>query len=164
MIKLREFEEKDTQRLVTYLNDLDVVKYLSSKIPLPYTKADADWWINEGSKQDFVRAITINDELIGCIGVNRGEFEYNRSGEIGYWIGRDYWRQGFAHAALLQMTEIVFSTTNIVRIDASVFSDNRPSMNLLHKSGYQEEAILKTAMYKHGKFFDKHIFSRLKPD
>ena len=87
MVVLRDFEVKDTEHdiktLVTVLNDESVTQYLSTKIPSPYSEEDARWWIEEGSNSPLVKAICFNGVLVGCIGVNRGEFEYQRSGEIG---------------------------------------------------------------------------------
>jgi RimJ/RimL family protein N-acetyltransferase len=77
------FTENDMQRLVTVLNDESVTQYLSTKIPSPYTQEDARLWIEEGSNSPLVKAICFNGVLVGFIGVNRGEFEYQKSGEIG---------------------------------------------------------------------------------
>ena len=108
MVLLRDFTENDTGRLVTILNDDAVTRFLSTKIASPYTKEDALWWVTEGSKGDLVKAISVNDSLVGCIGVNRGEFEYQKSGEIGYWLAKEYWRQGIASSAIQQMTSHVY--------------------------------------------------------
>lgn len=162
MVSLRDFTKNDIERLVTLLNNDEVSQFLSSKIPSPYTKCDATWWVNEGSKEGYVRAITYDDILIGCIGVNRGEFEYQRSGEIGFWLAQEYWRKGITKIAIKKLSEYVFTHTDIVRLFASVFSGNHASMQLLKKSGFKEEAIMLQAIYKNQQFYDEHIFSQLK--
>jgi hypothetical protein len=45
MITLRDFTIEDTERLVEALNDCEVTRFLSTKIPSPYTYSDAKWWI-----------------------------------------------------------------------------------------------------------------------
>ena len=162
MMILREFKEDDKAQLVHILNEPEVVKYLSSKIPKPYTMQDAQWWISTGSKIGIVKAIECNGTLIGCIGADRGEFEYQRSAEIGYWIAKDYWRQGVATQAINELIPLIFKTTNIVRLFASVFSKNTASIRVLDKCGLQLEAIHKKAIYKDDKFYDNHVFSLLK--
>jgi len=162
VILLREFTQNDTERLVAILNDDSVTQFLSTKIPSPYTKEDALWWVNEGSKSDLIKAISFNGILVGCIGINRGKFEYQRSGEIGYWLSKEYWRQGITSVAITQMLEYVFSNTDIVRVFASVFSGNNPSMQLLIKSGFKQEAVLQNAIFKNGQFYNNHIFVKLK--
>ena len=162
MILLRDFTENDIGRLTLILNDVSVTQFLSTKIASPYTKENALWWINEGSKGDLIKAISFNGIVVGCIGVNRGDFEYQKTGEIGYWLDKEYWRKGIASAAIQQISELVFSNTDIVRLFASVFSGNEASMQLLLKSGFKQEAVLENAIFKNGSFFNNHIFAKLK--
>lgn len=162
MVSLRDFTENDINSLVTILNNDEVTRFLSTKIPSPYTQEDAKWWVNEGSKGDLIKAIFFNEQLVGCIGVVRGEFEYQRSGEIGYWIAQEFWRKGVAYSALTQMSQYTFSNTDIVRIFASVFAGNIASMALLLKSGFQQEAVLHRAIFKNGQFYDNHTFAKIK--
>ena len=49
MTTLRDFKMGDVGRLVDILNQPSVIQYLSTKIPNPYTKEDAMWWVQEGS-------------------------------------------------------------------------------------------------------------------
>jgi len=162
VILLRDFTENDIGRLTLILNDVSVTQFLSTKIASPYTKENALWWINEGSKGDLIKAISFNGIVVGCIGVNRGDFEYQKTGEIGYWLDKEYWRKGIASAAIQQISELVFSNTDIVRLFASVFSGNEASMQLLLKSGFKQEAVLENAIFKNGSFFNNHIFAKLK--
>lgn len=161
MIILRDFNEGDTEPLLSILNNQEVIKYLSSKIPAPYTLEDAKWWISTGSRIGIVKAIDLNGSLIGCIGVEKGEFEYQRSAEIGYWIAKDYWRQGIATQAIKEMTSLIFNTTDVVRLFASIFSENIASMRVLSKCGFELEAIHAKAIFKNGKFYNNHIFNLL---
>ncbi len=162
MITLRDFKEEDTSALLTILNEPKVVKYLSSRIPKPYTLEDAHWWVFTGSKIGIVKAIEYNGTLIGCVGADRGVFEYQRSAEVGYWIAKDYWGQGFATQAIKQFIPCVFETSDIVRLFASVFSPNTASERVLTKCGFTLEAIQKRAIFKEGKFYNSHLFSLLR--
>ena len=164
MITLRAFKQHDTFQIVTILNDQQVARYLSSKIPFPYTQADAQWWVNQGSKFGIIKAIEVDGLCVGCIGINPGEFEYSRSGEIGYWLSQQYWGQGIITQAIGLLTKEVFKSTNLNRIHAAVFAGNAGSMKALLKSGFNTEAILKQAIYKNGHYFDSHIFSMLKTE
>jgi len=162
MITIRDFNESDSAQLLCILNVPEVVKYLSSKIPAPYTLEDAQWWISTGSKIGIVKAIDFRGSLVGCIGAEQGEFEYQRSAEIGYWIAKDYWKKGIATHAIKEIISLVFNTTDIVRLFASVFSQNTASMNVLIKCGFELESVHKKAIYKNDVFFNNHVFSLLK--
>lgn len=162
MVSLRDFTDQDSAKLVQILNDEAVTKFLSTKIPSPYTQEDANWWINHGSQGELIKAICYGEELVGCIGVNRGDFEYNKSGEVGYWLAKEYWRKGIVSSALENMSHHVFGNTDILRIFAAVFSENTPSMQLLLKSGFTQEGIFRKAIFKNGVYYDSHIFAKLK--
>ncbi|MGQ8367198.1 GNAT family N-acetyltransferase [Glaciecola sp. 1036] len=162
MVLLRDFQQNDLPKLVDILNDKSVNQFLSTKIPSPYTPEDASWWITEGSKGDLIKAIEFDSQLVGCIGVTRGEFEYQRTGELGYWLDAEYWRKGITSQAIEMLLEQVFSKTDIVRIFATVFSSNLASMQLLINSGFKHEAILEKSIFKNGKFYDSHIFAKVR--
>jgi ribosomal-protein-alanine N-acetyltransferase len=146
MITLREFLPGDSKQLVVLLNNYNVTRYLSTRLPFPYSDSDADWWTSIGSKQGIIRAITIDENLVGCVGAEAGSFEESRTAEIGYWIGEPFWGAGYATAALHV---------------APVFSPNLASMRVLEKCGYELEGIFRQGCYKDGHYYDKHIFAKL---
>ena len=162
MINLREFKAQDAPFIISTLNDEQVTRYLSSKIPFPYTQADANWWINQGSKNGIIKAIEVNGVFAGCIGITPGEFEYSHSGEIGYWLNKAYWGQGIITRAIELLCNETFANSNLNRIFGAVFAGNNGSMKALTKSGFEQEAVLKQAIYKNGDFYNNHIFSKLK--
>jgi len=156
-------ENKDETLLVKYLNNKQVVKYLSSKIPRPYTLEDAKWWIDVGSKDHaIVKSIEFNGVFCGVIGVYKQQHEYSHCAEIGYWLAQEFWNKGITSKALVEFTNLVFSTTEITRLYGSVFSPNQLSMKVLEKSGYTLEGILKKAIYKDGEYYDGHLFANVK--
>ena len=148
--------------LQMYLNHPDVTRFLSTRIPEPYTEADAVWWIDEGSRFGTTRAIQYDGVLVGTVGADRGRFEKSRSAEAGYWIGKPYWSKGIATEALKQLTGLIFETTDINRIQAHVFEGNKASMKILEKNGYVLEGILKKAAFKHGQYFDEYVYALIR--
>ncbi|MGY0644456.1 MAG: GNAT family N-acetyltransferase, partial [Paraglaciecola chathamensis] len=64
-------------------------RFLSSRIPSPYTEDDATWWIEQGSKNGIIRAIEVDGVFVGCVGAEPGQFEYAYSAEVGTgWLSR----------------------------------------------------------------------------
>jgi len=47
--------------------------------------------VEKGSKEGVVRAIELNEELVGSIGAHTQANEYARTAAIGYWVGKQYW-------------------------------------------------------------------------
>lgn len=78
MVELREFKTNGASLLQVYLNNPNVTKFLTSSIPQPYGKEDAEWWINEGSEGGIFRAIEYERVFIGSIGRLRRPRGWNR--------------------------------------------------------------------------------------
>jgi len=116
-----------------------------------------------GSKQGaFVRAISFNGAFCGVIGVYTKEAEYAHAAELGYWIAQEHWNKGIASKAVADFTELVFATTGIQRIYAVVTAANLASIQVMKKTGYSLEGILKQAVQKQGQLYDEHLFARLR--
>lgn len=162
MINLRHFKDSDTDLLISYLNNNEVTQYITSAIAKPYTLVDALWWINEGSKTQYIKAIEHNGIFVGCISATVGNFEYNRSAELGYWIGKEYWGQGIATNAVKMFSEFLFNETELVRLFVSVVKENKASIRVLEKNNFVYEGLLRNASYKNGQFFDEYVLSKIK--
>jgi ribosomal-protein-alanine N-acetyltransferase len=110
----------------------NVTRYLSSRMPYPYTREHAQWWVETGSKNSSTTfAIDLKSECIGIVGVRFGEHETQYSCEIGNWIAEPHWGKGIASEATSRMTDYVFTETAIVRISALGYSPNKASIKVL---------------------------------
>ena len=136
MIELRELVDSDVDSIAICANNFNVSRYMASRMPYPYTRDDAIWWVEFGSKEHGLNyAIDIGGKCIGVVGVRFGEFELQYSAEIGYWIAEEHWGKGIGTEAVSKMTEQVFSENNTVRLSAPVYSPNKASMRVLEKCG-----------------------------
>jgi ribosomal-protein-alanine N-acetyltransferase len=162
MISLREYADSDLERLVQLANNENVSRYLVYTFPYPYTHEDAEWWIGTGSKQNggIARVIEYQGVFVGNIGIRPESGWREHLGEIGYWLGEDYWGKGIATAALSQMTEYGFNSRNFRKLYATALAPNIASMRVLEKCGYQREGILRGEVQKSGTYFDLHHFAR----
>lgn len=57
--------------------------------------------------------------------------------EIGYWIGRPYWGNGYVTEAARGIIQEARDTLGISTLMAGVFSDNPASLHLLKKLGFE---------------------------
>jgi RimJ/RimL family protein N-acetyltransferase len=162
IVKLRSFKDQDLDLLVFYLNKEEVTKHITAAIPKPYTKNDAQWWINNSKSSAHIKAIEINGKFVGCISAKIGDFEYSCGAEIGYWVGNDFWNQGIATEAVRLFSESLFTSTDLIRLFVSVVSLNIGSIRVLEKNGFSLEGVLKKASFKHGEYFDEHLLSKIK--
>jgi hypothetical protein len=74
MVNLRHFKDSATDLLISYLNNNAVTQYIVSAIAKHYTLVDALWWIDAGSKKQYIKAIEHNGSLVGCISATIGHF------------------------------------------------------------------------------------------
>jgi ribosomal-protein-alanine N-acetyltransferase len=161
-ITLREYADADLERLVTLANNENVSRYLVYTFPYPYTLKDGEWWIATGSRLNgaITRVIEYQGHFVGSVGITPQSGWRDHLGEIGYWVGKDYWGKGIATAALEKMTDYGFSHRSFRKLCASVLAPNIASMRVLEKYGYHREAILKDEVQKGGSYFDIHHFAR----
>ncbi|MBE5844169.1 MAG: GNAT family N-acetyltransferase [Butyrivibrio sp.] len=86
-------------------------------------------------------AITLKDnpqKPIGSIGLCIGSstkrgIEREDEGEIGYWLGKDYWGNGYATEALSKLIEHCFKEVGLSRIWCSYFDGNEKSRSVLER-------------------------------
>jgi len=161
MIELRGFFDSDIGSITKHANNINISRYMASRMPYPYTESDAKWWAETGCKeQGRYMAIDLAGECIGVVGVRFGQFEL--TAEIGYWIAEEHWGNGIGSEAVSKMTDCIFSDNKIVRLSAPVFSPNKASMTVLEKCGYSLEAIHRKAVFKNDEFMDEHIFAKFR--
>ena len=105
---IRKWRISDRERLAEMLNNPKVLDNLRDGLPYPYTPADGEEYIRSMLAADetktFAFAITVDDAVIGSIGVFRGENIHSRTAELGYYIGEPYWGKGYAASAVKQVS------------------------------------------------------------
>jgi RimJ/RimL family protein N-acetyltransferase len=161
---LRGWKKGDEVSLQKHANNPKVAAYLMDRFPLPYTMKDALNWINFVIDQDPLInfAITIDNLVVGGIGLEPREDVYCKTTNIGYWLGEELWGRGIMPEAVKLVTEYAFSHFDFIRIQACVYSKNPASMRVLEKAGYMKEAVLKNAVVKNNVIMDEHIYAILK--
>ena len=134
-IVLRPYQLSDADRLAVLLNDPDLTA-MTSSIPYPYARSDAEAFLsrmraNEGAPDN--RAIAGDDgQLLGGIGLRmRDDVE-----EIGYWVGRPYWGQGIATAAVRAYLALLDAHGHVGTILAQTLTNNIASQKVLLANGF----------------------------
>lgn len=162
--KIRQWRHEDAADLAAALNNPKIMANLRDCIPYPYTKNDAEEFIALmlAAEGVFPFAIEYEGRAIGSIAVYRGENIHFRTGEIGYYIGEDFWGMGIMSDAVKQVCQYIFDNTDIVRIFAEPFSYNTASCRVLEKNGFSREGILRKNAFKNGDFHDMIMYALIK--
>jgi len=146
---LRPMRATDIDATVAALNDLEVSRRLA-RVPHPYTERDARAFLAivergraDGAMEHFVvvRRDDPMDEAIDAIGVH-GEPDACVIGvaEVGYWIARPHWGNGYAREALAAVVRRSFFTRTppLTLLTSHVHETNRASMRVLVACGFVE--------------------------
>jgi ribosomal-protein-alanine N-acetyltransferase len=130
---VKKIKNSDKERLVTLLGDFNVSKTLGT-VAYPYTIIDAEKWLETTKNQEFNLNIFLNDSLIGGVGLRLDEDEFY---ELGYWLGADYWGQGYGTEAVKGLLDCAISKLQSPKIKANVDKENTTSAKVLEKMGFR---------------------------
>ena len=164
-IELINWTSERKTELCRICNQVDR-RYLSGRLPYPYTQADADWWLEQvANKEDssgIFRAIVVDGQYAGNISVELKEDVYEQDAEIGYMLTDDFRSRGIMTQAVSQICDIAFCQLNIVRITGLVYAPNTASRRVLEKNGFALEGVMKNAVSKNGRLYDLCIYGKLR--
>ncbi|HEY2346100.1 MAG TPA: GNAT family protein [Xanthomonadaceae bacterium] len=158
---LREWRASDADALVIHANDPQVARCLGERFPHPYALDDAHLFIAHAlhASSERAYAIEINGEACGGIGVQPGEGVERHSAELGYWLGRSYWGEGIATAAVRAIVPHALRELRLYRLQARVFADNPASMRVLERCGFAHESVLRRLVVKGERLLDMHVYA-----
>ncbi|MCJ1391509.1 hypothetical protein MMC18_004373 [Xylographa bjoerkii] len=122
--------EKDTPRLVDYMNDKSLTRNFGSVLPDPYTADDAFEFLNRDNyKLHYsIRTVEPNDSLVGDIAIFT-------DGSLGYWLAPEFWNKGIMTQAVSELN-CEARSSGIDKITAEVFTFNPASRAVLIKNGF----------------------------
>lgn len=167
-LSIRKWKINDKSALAANLNNPKVLNNLRDGLPYPYTEQDAEDFIlamlSSDKNNTFAFAITLDEKVIGSIGVFRQDNIHFRTAEIGYYLGEPYWGNGYITSAIKQVCKYVFEHTDIIRIYAEPFSHNIASCRALEKAGFSYEGTLKSNAVKNGEILDMKMYAIIKKD
>ena len=166
--KIRKWKLSDAKDLAIALSNRKVQDNLRDGLPYPYTEQDGKDYISDmlSANEDdtFAFAITVDNKVVGSIGVFRQGNIHRQIAELGYYIAEEYWGKGIMTEAIKQICECVFDKSDIIRIYAEPFAYNIASCRVLEKAGFQYEGTLRSNAVKNGKAIDMKMYSLLKTE
>jgi [ribosomal protein S5]-alanine N-acetyltransferase len=153
---LRPFSTADAEAVQNLAGDSEVAA-ATLTIPHPYPIEAALTWISsheaeslEGRGETFAVIRRSDSRLVGGIGLSYRS--KHRRAELGYWIGRPFWRQGFATESVQSVLQFAFATLGANRVFAAVIEGNVASGRVLRKAGMTLEGVLRQHVLKDGMY------------
>lgn len=141
---LRSLEKSDLPRIVDLIGDWDVARWLPS-VPHPYTLLHAEEFFlrmaaaaEKDAPEYFLIEHSHDAEQIGAIGLHPPREAGSAAGElmIGYWLGKDYWRQGFMSEAVAAIIDYAFRRSRDTILTSTTDPTNNASQNVLRRAGF----------------------------
>jgi [ribosomal protein S5]-alanine N-acetyltransferase len=167
-LKLRAFQLEDASEFERLIEPREVTDGTLS-FPHPVPKGWGIERINRmterflsGEHIEFAICTRESGELIGGIGL--GITARHKRGGLGYWLGVDFWRQGYATEAASAVLDYGFHSLELHRIEAGHYPRNPASGRVLEKIGMQREGVLRGEVLKGEQFEDTVMYARLRTD
>lgn len=163
-LSLDPLELKHAPELLVYRSDPRVTTFQAFR---PQTLAEAEAFIADTAKQFnkantwFQVGIFLSDQLIGDIGIH---FVESQEIELGYTLAPSHQRQGFATEALRAVITHLFQALQKHRIRATLAPENTPSIALLKRLGFRQEAHYKQAYWNGQNWEDELVFALLRSE
>lgn len=165
-ILLRPWQQNDAEPLVALANNKKIWDNMRDYFPHPYTESDAQEWLalNAGVTPVLNFVIEVDGQLAGGIGMVPKTDVYRNNMEIGYWLGEPYWGKGIATQSIALICNIIWKNhLHINRIYAEVFENNKASMRVLQKNGFELESVRKKAVIKNNLLMNDYVWAKFRP-
>jgi RimJ/RimL family protein N-acetyltransferase len=132
-IKLRKYRLNDLGRHLELLRmngveyDNDFEERWLEKVVENYEKEEFEF---------YVLGVVFDGELVGNLVAENIDFE-KKYCEIGFWIGKDYWRKGITSAALERFLIIMFGEFGMGKFAGKCSRENVASSKVFLKNGFK---------------------------
>ena len=149
----------DLNDVVFQVNSTSEISENTLSLPFPYREENAHFWFKMAedgfaNKDAFIFGIREKEnlKLIGAVGLHLDVAHHKA--EVGYWLGKSFWNNGYVSEALQEVLKFGFEELKLNKIYASHFHHNPASGKVLEKNGFVFEAELKQEILKNGKYLD----------
>lgn len=167
-VRLRKIRKPDAKDIYENAKDKEIARHTT--LPHPYRLKHAEEFIKKTQKglrkkEYFELGIELKEEkkIIGMMSLLHVDYE-NKNAEVGYWVGKRYWRQGYGKEALDLILDFGFKRLKLARIYARVMHPNKASAKLLEKSGFEYEGRMRKTTLRKGRWMDDLRYAMLKED
>lgn len=167
-LTLRPVAEADLPDLLEINGDPEVTRFL------PYATwqslDDGAAWLRRmqtlgttGTGQQLVVVRNEDTKVVGTVLLFKFD-EGSARVELGYVLGRQYWKQGLMHEALKAVCAHAFTAMEIRRMEAEVNPMNFGSNALLQRVGFSLEGTMRQRWVAKGVAYDTNFYGYLAED
>lgn len=136
---LRGIDETDAESIVLWRSDPEVYKYFKSPHRISIEE-HLEWYreryLNDESRFDWICIEKGGGRKIGVFGISKGTNEV----EVNYLLSPEAQHKGYATEAIKGLIGYTRSTWNCNRIKAEIHGDNKSSIALIKRLGFDLES------------------------
>lgn len=165
-IILRELKDSDAENYFGYMSKVEMREFLTdANFPKTIEHALQElryWGSLFRNKRSFYWGIADagSNKLIGTIGFNIISTAHLRA-EISYDLDHALWGRGIMLKSLKNILKFADSALSLVRIQATVISDNERSSKVLQRCGFTREGILRKYEVVNGVHRDYDMYAKI---
>jgi RimJ/RimL family protein N-acetyltransferase len=166
LVRLRPLEMSDLDRYLVWVNDPEVMQWLSRTGTYPWSRLAEEELLEKVSRTRGYDAVnlaieTLEGRHIGSIALHNAQPEDRKAG-VGLFIGdKEYWNRGYGTDAMRTILRFGFEEMNLQRIHLTVDAENARAIACYKKCGFIEEGRLRQDRYKGGQYFDTLVMGVL---
>ncbi|MDH5163015.1 GNAT family N-acetyltransferase [Heyndrickxia oleronia] len=164
---LRLFQKSDAEAVTKLCNNYNIYKN-TLYLPYPYTLEDALTWIghhldhfNADKSYEFAITDKENGRVYGAIALSNNK-KFN-NGELAYWIGEEFWGNGYATEAAQAILRFAFDEKKYHKVFARYFHSNQASGRVMQKLGMKKEGIFIDHVKKENQYVDLVYYGIINP-
>jgi RimJ/RimL family protein N-acetyltransferase len=114
-------------------------------------------------KYFYVMRLKTTNDFVGDMGLTLGVEKYKKA-EIHYSLHPKHWGHGYASEAVKAMVNFAFKELDLHRIEAGVAIENKRSITLLEKLGFEREGHHRKILPIRGQWVDNFSYAILVED
>jgi RimJ/RimL family protein N-acetyltransferase len=157
-VNLRVAEREDLPLIAEWLNNPEFFNYApfpqrsKTEFEKQYDNlpSDSKWFVVE--KKDGSKIGFLYHELVGS------------QMEIGYAILPSERNKGHGTEAITIITDYLFLSKSLERIQVTTDIANKPSQSVLEKNGFMKEGVIRKAGFIRGQWRDEYLYSILREE
>lgn len=169
-IMLREYRKEDLPHIRAWVNDSEIVEFLSDIFLYPHTLNETERFLNHvldataSDEKHFVIAEKNTGDYIGQIDLMKINWT-NRVAEIGIVIGKkDAHGKGIGTEAMKLLQSFAFERMNLNRLELVVHDYNPRAYRCYTKCGFVEEGRWRKKQYHKGEYHDLILMGIVKEE
>ncbi len=166
-IQLRPVSRRDIEILAERVNDLDF-KGEYNHFGLRDTEYFEQAFAQDGMlnpQNSTLVVILPDDQIIGTVSyhmVRYGPNDGSRAYNIGIGLDAEYRGKGYGVEAQQLLTDYIFATYTVMRVEATTDVENIVEHHALEKAGFTREGVLRKAQWRSGTWHDMVMYSKLR--